>query len=156
MTPTIKVSVKPKKSLLEITDFEKYTITESELDALPVQDVVKVFDRVKEALCKVKEEKTTFLATTKMRRNSNAYDHEIAIMNIRRQKIVKNYTLIEGRLRSESINFKTRIRNSENEEFQFLLKFWKNAKKLNIDFFNSVTEETLKTNAFPESLNGGN
>ena len=154
--PTIKVSVKPKKSLLEITDFEKYSITESELAALPVQDVVKVFDRVKEALCNLKEEKATFIATTNLRRSSNAYDHEIAMMNIRRQKLVKNYSVIESRLRSESHNFKTRIRNSENEEFQFLLKFWKNAKKMNIDFFNSVTEETLKTNALPESLNGGN
>ena len=154
MNPTLKVSVVTKKSLLEITDFEKYTITESELTTLPIHDVVKVFDRVKEALCNLKEEKATFLATTNLRRNSNAFDHEIAKMNIRRQKLVKNYSIIEGRLRSESHSFKTRIRNEEKAEFLYLLTFWKNAKTLNPDFFNQITEETEKTIALPETLKG--
>lgn len=153
MKPTLKVSVVAKKSLLEIDDFEKCSISESELAALPVQDVVKVFDKVKEALCKLKEEKATFLATTNLRKNSYAYDQEIAQMNVRRQKIIKNYTIIEGRLRLEAQVHKDKIK-IEKEEFLYLRAFWQNAKKMNVDFFNSITEETTKSIVLPESLKG--
>jgi len=156
MTPTIKVSVNSKNSLLQISNFENYQFSEKELDLLSPKEISKIFRKVKDSLHDLKQEKTEFIATTRMIPGSNIYNREMAALNLRRNKIMKNYMMLERRLTDATQEFRERIRNSENEEFQFLLKFWKNAKKLNIDFFNSVTEETLKTNALPESLKGGN
>lgn len=154
--PTVKIAANPRNSLLQISNFEKYQLKESELDLLSVNDMKYIFNKVKVALSNLKQEKTEFLANTNVRLGSCAFTHEMSLYTLRRQKIMKNYSMLENRISEYTREEKERLRTESRELFFYYRRFWENAKKINEEYFNAVTEETIKTEPMPEALKGGN
>lgn len=148
--------VNTNKSLLQIKDFENTKISESSLNSLSQEEISTLFRRVKDALHDLKEEKITFMATTKVRKGSNIYETEIATFNLRHQKLVRNYMTIERKMLDNARIIRKKAKTEDEDAFMYLYVFWKNAKKLNLDFYNEVTLKTQETNALPNRLKRGN
>jgi len=148
--------VNTNESLLQIKDFENTKISESSLNSLSQEEISTLFRRVKDALHDLKEEKITFMATTKVRKGSNIYETEIATFNLRHQKLVRNYMTIERKMLDNARIIRKKAKTEDEDAFMYLYVFWKNAKKLNLDFYNEVTLKTQETNALPNRLKRGN
>lgn len=148
--------VNPSESLLQIKDFENTKISESSLNSLSQEEISTLFRRVKDALHDLKEEKITFMATTKVRKGSNIYETEIATFNLRHQKLVRNYMTIERKMLDNARIIRKKAKTEDEDAFMYLYVFWKNAKKLNLDFYNEVTLKTQETNTLPNRLKRGN
>lgn len=148
--------VNTNESLLQIKDFENTKISESSLNSLSQEEISTLFRRVKDALHDLKEEKITFMATTKVRKGSNIYETEIATFNLRHQKLVRNYMTIERKMLDNARIIRKKAKTEDEDAFMYLYVFWKNAKKLNLDFYNEVTLKTQETNTLPNRLKRGN
>lgn len=155
MNPTNSLSVNSQKSLALLSDFEHNIVQDSDLKDLSSDEKKSLLQLAKFYLSGIQEDKTNFIATTKLHRQSNSYQKKIAEFNTRKKRITKSYLIIENSLAHDKEIRRIQAESINQLEQKWLYFFLKTSKTfLESDLFNQILNLTNEQHQMPESLMG--